>query len=174
MYVILHQTSRVGLRNSGIIMECLVRMQETVQSLEMAYRVGHTHVIVFASSYPERCHTEQTVDYAQRPITSRAHLLDIAEFIDRHQLPMLSFFDTSTPIPLAYLQQCAAECKITFRPGDILIVRIGFTEAYLTLSNDEQTALSQREKRGWCGVGQGIDVLQWHWDNGIIAVVSDS
>lgn len=113
-------------------------------------------------------------DYAKRPVTSRAHLLDIAAFIERHQLPALSFFDTSTPIPLDYLRRCASESNVVFRSGDILLVRTGFTEKYLATSEAELRKLSERAKRGWVGIQQGEQTLRWHWDNGIAAVASDT
>ncbi|OCF77487.1 hypothetical protein I204_01475 [Kwoniella mangroviensis CBS 8886] len=86
-------------------------------------------------------------NYAKRPITSRAHLLDIVAYRARRGLP---------PI------------------GDILIVRTGFTEALFELSDEEQAQLPNRKVRGYCGVDQSEEVLRWHWENGIAAVASDT
>ncbi len=50
---------------------------------------------------------ELTVDYVKRPITSRAHLLDVARYIETTGKFQLSFFDNTTPIPLSILTECA-------------------------------------------------------------------
>ncbi|WVW86489.1 hypothetical protein I302_108537 [Kwoniella bestiolae CBS 10118] len=113
-------------------------------------------------------------NYAKRPITSRAHLLDIVAYRARHDLPPMSAFDGSTPITLDIIIDCAKESNVSFANGDILLVRTGFTEDFLKLSDDERAQLPKRKVRGYCGVDQSEDVLRWHWDNGIAAVASDT
>jgi hypothetical protein len=112
-------------------------------------------------------------DYAQKPISSRAHLLDVAAYLERHDLPTLSFFDNTTAIPLKVLQSCAKESNVHLQPGDILVVRTGWTEAYFGLSAEE-LEVRRRSMTGVCGVDQTEEVMRWHWENGIAAVVSDA
>jgi hypothetical protein len=69
------------------------------------------------------------------------------------------------------LQKCASEAGIQFASGDILVLRTGWTEA--TIDLDDAAVQEQRKSRESCGVIQGEDVLKWHWENGIAAVVSD-
>ncbi|WWC92013.1 uncharacterized protein L201_006967 [Kwoniella dendrophila CBS 6074] len=113
-------------------------------------------------------------NYATKPITSRAHLLDIVAYRAKHNLPPISAFDGNTPITLDMLEECAKESKVVFESGDILLVRTGFTEACLNLTEEERTELPKRKVRNYCGVAQTEDVLKWHWENGIAAVASDT
>lgn len=112
-------------------------------------------------------------DYVKKPITSRAHLLDIPSYLTRHSLPALSYFDTSTPITVDTLRACAQEANVTIEPGDILVVRTGWTEAFEGLSEKEREAIPYRDTRGFGGVDQSEEALRWHWDMGIAAVVTD-
>lgn len=91
-----------------------------------------------------------------------------------HGQPELSYFDTSTPIPLATLEACVKEYGIEIRSGDIVLIRTGWTEAFYALSDDERAALPKRESRGSCGISQDEDVLRWFWENGIAAAASDA
>ncbi|KAL0250786.1 hypothetical protein I308_103002 [Cryptococcus tetragattii IND107] len=112
-------------------------------------------------------------NFAQKPITSRAHLLDIPLYLSRHSLPPLSAFSASSTISLATLVACAEESNVNIQPGDILVVRTGFTDELLKLTEEERDRLKKREVNGSCGVAQGKDILKWHWENGIAAVVAD-
>lgn len=113
------------------------------------------------------------IDFVQKPITSRAHLLDIPLYLSRHSLPPLSAFSASSTISLATLVACAEESNVHIQPGDILVVRTGFTDELLKLTEEERDRLRKREVNGSCGVAQGKDILKWHWENGIAAVVAD-
>lgn len=124
---------------------------------------------------PPIAHLTRT-DYAYHPISSRAHLLDIPRYLAKHDLPPLKPLSRETPVKLEWLEACAEESGVVFRPGDILLVRIGWTEAYLALSEDERRAVKDRQGPGvgQGGVQQGEAMLRWHWDNGIAAVVGDT
>lgn len=113
------------------------------------------------------------VDFAQKPITSCAHLLDIPLYLSRHSLPPLSPFSASSTISLDILIACAEESKVNIQPGDILIVRTGFTDELLKLSEETRDQLRKREVNGSCGVAHGKEILKWHWEKGIAAVVAD-
>jgi hypothetical protein len=71
------------------------------------------------------------------------------------------------------LQGCADEAGIEFQPGDILLVRIGWTEAFEGLSRKERDEIPYREVRGFGGVDASEESMRWHWDKGIAAVVTD-
>lgn len=111
-----------------------------------------------------------TADYVRKPITSRGHLLDIPRYVKRQGLPPLAPLDNSSPIGVALLQGCADDQGSRFEPGDILLVRTGWTEAMFGLSDEEK--LKHRNKS--IGVARGDDVLRWHWENGFAAVLSDT
>lgn len=132
----------------------------------MELRVGYDVHVVY-------CIRADDSDYAKHPITSRGILLDVAGYLDRHRLPPLSCFDLSTPITLDLLKATANDEGVTFQPGDICIVRTGWTEAFLSLG-DEQREAMRKLRKGTVGVDQDEEVLRWHWESGIAAVASDA
>jgi hypothetical protein len=81
------------------------------------------------------------------------------------------------PVTLAQLKGAAADAKVEFAPGDVLIVRTGWTEGWLKLSPEEQKAESEALHAGTgsiCGVESSEEVMRWHWENGIAAVAGDA
>ena len=76
-------------------------------------------------------------------------------------------------IPLSSLIGCAADHGIEFVPGDILLVRTGFTEAFDALSPEEKESWSTVPEQGWIGVETTVDSIRWHWENGFAAVAAD-
>ena len=76
-------------------------------------------------------------DYAKHPITSRGILLDVACYLDRHRL-QLSHFDLSIPITLDLLEEAARYEGVIVQPGDICIVRTGWSEGFLALSDEQR------------------------------------
>jgi Putative cyclase len=77
-------------------------------------------------------------------------------------------------IPLSHLQRVVADQNVTFRPGDILFIRSGFTAAYKALSPPEQLALSQRPSADFIGVEPTEEILEWLWESRFAAVAGDS
>ena len=82
-------------------------------------------------------------------------------------------FDPSTPIPLTMLKACQIEQGVEIRRGDVLIVRVGWTEAYLEQDPHDREEQLKRPGRPSMGVEQGEEILRWHWDHGIAAVATD-
>ena len=112
-------------------------------------------------------------DFVQHPISGRAHLLDIARHVKEHNLPPLEHFTESDGIPLSYLTDCVTESGVSIQPGDILLVRTGFMDALMALPEKEQNELLSGDTRPWSGVQPSEEVMRWHWDKGIAAVVTD-
>lgn len=67
-----------------------------------------------------------------------------------------------------------AEQDVTFRGGDILLIRTGWLEAYQALSDAEKHALPEREIRASCGVEASEETVRWHWERAFAAVASDT
>jgi len=111
---------------------------------------------------------------AQRGIATRGVLLDWRSYALRKGIKYSPF--TTHEIPLSELLEVAEEQDVTFRAGDVLIIRSGWTEEYNKLSKAEQDALGGREKdqRTFCGVAATKEVIQWHWDNAFAAVAGDT
>jgi kynurenine formamidase len=67
----------------------------------------------------------------------------------------------------------AASQKITFRPGDILFIRTGWTRAYERLSATECQQLADYKAPPVIGVESSEEMLQWIWENSFAAVAGD-
>ena len=84
-------------------------------------------------------------DWAQHGIVGRGVLLDLVRFYTADGTKPLPYDPwTSHPIPLADIEACAAQQGVTFRTGDILILRVGFTQKWWTVTRAEREALSAK------------------------------
>lgn len=60
------------------------------------------------------------------------------------------------------------------RPGDVLLIRSGFTAAYNALSAPEKLALSERSSADFIGVESTEELLEWLWESQLAAVAGDA
>ncbi|KAG8530276.1 uncharacterized protein KY384_004777 [Bacidia gigantensis] len=145
----------------------------TPNTLNFPAQPSHPPALLHASLIPAA-----TIAIAQAGgITTRGVLLDYVAFAGRHSIPLSPF--TSTPIPLSHLHQLVTEYAITFRPGDVLFIRSGFTQAYNTLCPDDQrilveTGLDGGDAGDFAGVEATQDVCEWIWEHEIAAVAGDA
>ncbi|KAF4819400.1 hypothetical protein CGCTS75_v011586 [Colletotrichum tropicale] len=109
---------------------------------------------------------------ANKTVTGRGVLLDWYSWAIKHGIQIDPF--SAHGIPLSELKAVASAQRVHFRPGDILLVRTGWLEAYRALSMDQQAALPRRQVRSSCGVEATEESIQWHWDNAFAAVASDT
>jgi hypothetical protein len=63
---------------------------------------------------------------------------------------------------------------ITFRPGDVLLIRSGWLPEYQKLTPEAQEQLGGRDDRASIGVEATEESLRWHWENGFAAVAGDT
>jgi hypothetical protein len=117
-------------------------------------------------------HLLPPIDMARRGIAGRGVLLDWRRYALINKIPYSPF--SFHAIPLADLKAVAAEQNVTFRPGDILIVRSGFAEEYNRFSAEERNALWKRSERNFVGVDSSEECIRWHWDMGFAAVAGDT
>jgi kynurenine formamidase len=107
---------------------------------------------------------------ARRGIAGRGVLADIASYYD--QTGKSIDFSQAESIPLEDLQATLEDQGTTIRPGDVLLIRIGWTRFYLSASDEVKEELARET------VVPGIEgterVARWLWDNNIAAVGSDS
>lgn len=71
------------------------------------------------------------------------------------------------------LKEVAASQNTTFRQGDILFVRTGWTKAYSQLSEQACQELASQNPPPLIGVESSEATLRWIWDEGFAAVVGD-
>ncbi|BEJ10019.1 hypothetical protein CcaverHIS641_0700540 [Cutaneotrichosporon cavernicola] len=108
---------------------------------------------------------------AKHPVTSRAHLIDIARWAEKNGVK-LDQLSANTPISLDMIQKCADEHGIKFESGDVLIVRTGYTEAVYNMPEDKYKEYNPM--MGAIGVDPSPELMRWIWETGIPAVASDA
>jgi kynurenine formamidase len=97
-------------------------------------------------------------------------LLDVA----RHQSAKGTPIDSGTSFRItpALLDEVAAAEKVEVLPGDILLVRSGWTENYMSLDRAGREAL--QSEMAFPGLDASIAMAGWLWDHRVAAVAGDS
>ncbi|KAJ5138225.1 uncharacterized protein N7515_003073 [Penicillium bovifimosum] len=104
-------------------------------------------------------------------IVGRGVLLDYAGWAEANG-EEVNCFQTQS-VPASVLQKVAASQKTTFRPGDILFIRTGWTRAYNELSQAECQRLADYAAPPVIGVESSEAMLRWLWDLEVAAVAGD-
>ncbi|CAI7676232.1 unnamed protein product [Penicillium pancosmium] len=104
-------------------------------------------------------------------IVGRGVLLDYVTWAEAKGKPVNCFEAQS--IPLDDLLEVAASQKTTFRPGDILFIRTGWTRAYEKLTQAECEQLANYAAPPVIGVKSSEAILRWIWETGFAAVAGD-
>ncbi|CAG8219089.1 unnamed protein product [Penicillium salamii] len=104
-------------------------------------------------------------------IVGRGVLLDYAAWAEAHGKEVNCFATQSIPVDV--LQEVAASQNTTFRPGDILFIRTGWTAAYERLSRAECQTLADYAAPPVIGVESSEAMLRWIWELQLAAVVGD-
>ncbi|KAJ6126526.1 hypothetical protein N7523_002138 [Penicillium sp. IBT 18751x] len=107
----------------------------------------------------------------QGGVVGRGVLLDYAAWAEANGITVNCFQTQS--IPLSDLQKVAASQQTTFRPGDILFIRTGWTREYEKLSREECQQLADYKAPPVIGVKSSEEILRWIWDNEFAAVAGD-
>jgi kynurenine formamidase len=71
------------------------------------------------------------------------------------------------------LEAVARQQNVTFKPGDILLVRTGTVKAYNEATTEDKDKLSQ-ERHAFSGVEGSERSVAWIWDHHFAAVASDA
>ncbi len=107
---------------------------------------------------------------ARRGIAGRGVLADIGRYHEKRNVQI--DFTKPTSIPLEDLEATLAAEKVSLRPGDILLIRIGWTRFYLHTTDEVKAELARDT------VVPGIEgtrrMAKWLWDHHLAAVASDS
>jgi kynurenine formamidase len=107
---------------------------------------------------------------ARRGIAGRGILADIGRYYER--IGKTIDYATNDLIPLDDLLATLETQGTEVWPGDVLLVRIGWTRAYLAMSDEEKAQLA-RETRS-PGIEGTARAARWLWDRHIAAVGGDS
>ncbi|KAI9656176.1 MAG: hypothetical protein M1821_004838 [Bathelium mastoideum] len=103
-------------------------------------------------------------------VVGRGVLLDYKAYADRHGIQYSPF--SAKRITVAELEAVAKEQGTTFRTGDILLVRSGFTDALGEMDGEQQTEAFGTHQL--CGVEGTPEMAKWVWNHHFSAVAGDA
>ncbi|KAK3116689.1 hypothetical protein LTR53_002665 [Teratosphaeriaceae sp. CCFEE 6253] len=107
-------------------------------------------------------------------IVGRGVLLDYVRYAEKKGIK----YDVMTrhQIGVAALEEMATEQGVEFKPGDVLIVRSGFTKWYEAASQAERDRkiTAGRSEIQWTGVEGSKQSVEWIWDHHFAALAGDS
>ncbi len=107
---------------------------------------------------------------ARRGIAGRGVLIDAARYFERRGKTIEC---TGTDvITVKDLEAALAEQKTRLKPGDVLLVRVGWLKSYLASNQEVRTRVAQLPNAP--GVEATTNMARWLWDNRIAAVASDT
>ncbi|PPR01159.1 hypothetical protein CVT24_006126 [Panaeolus cyanescens] len=113
-----------------------------------------------------------SLDWANHGICGRGVLLDIVAHHTRNggKLPYDPW--TSHPFTVNDLMEVAKAQSVTFRRGDILLLRIGFIQKYYAVTTEERNDLRGKPET-FAGIEQSEDMKRFLWNNHFAAIASD-
>ena len=71
------------------------------------------------------------------------------------------------------LQGAVKAQRVQLKPGDMLLVRTGWMQHYLSLSPEQKDALGIMNDLKACGIDAAREVAAWLWDNRVSALATD-
>lgn len=110
--------------------------------------------------------------WAKRGIVARGVLLDVPRALARDGVEVDPF--DWFPIEPKLLRRVATEQAVEVLPGDVLIVRTGWVEAYAALDEAERQALAEQGRPGSPGLAGLPAMPAYLWDSRIAAVAADN
>lgn len=110
--------------------------------------------------------------WAQEGITGRAVLIDYASWADKQGISYSAF--SLHAIKLQDILAIAEESNITFKKGDILLIRSGMIREWEKMDEQGQKAYQALESPHHAGLEATEDMLRWVWDTGFAAVAGDA
>ena len=111
---------------------------------------------------------------ARRGIAGRFVLADVGRWRDRQGRPIDQ--EGGEVIPVADVAATLAAQGSAVRPGDILLLRYGWTTWYEGLDQAGREALAALDDWAFkaAGLEHGEDAVRWLWDSGVAAAVADN
>jgi kynurenine formamidase len=104
---------------------------------------------------------------AEKGIVGRGVLLDAVRYFDGVGEPLAP--NTPRGITPSELDSMATRFGVEVRPGDILLLRTGFAEHWLSATPEQRAA-----RTGGPGLRQSEEMLAWLWDHQVSLVAADN
>ncbi|KAG9600511.1 hypothetical protein KCU77_g3280, partial [Aureobasidium melanogenum] len=135
-------------------------------------QVCYNGVTIPEISGPDAGDVLGTGAWCKKGVVGRGVLLDYARYADSRGIK----YDPlgSQAIPLAELRACAEHQGTTFKEGDILMIRFGWTKGYQALDDAGRSAWAKRSPVELIGVQTSKEMAEWLWDTGFGAVAADT
>jgi kynurenine formamidase len=108
---------------------------------------------------------------ARRGIVGRGVLLDVARYCAEHGQPFAP--NARFVIDVALLEAVAAAERVTIEPGDLLLVRTGWTGWYSAAPVEDRVAASS-VRLGQPGLECSERTVAWLWDQRVAAIAADN
>lgn len=102
-------------------------------------------------------------------MVARGVLIDFKKYVEDEGRAFDPFMDDK--ITIADIEAVAQKQGVAFRPGDVIIIRSGYTEGLTGISGEEQLKLMGSHKS--CGVTGSPDAAKWFWNQRFAAVAGD-
>ncbi|KAK9700629.1 hypothetical protein K7432_012100 [Basidiobolus ranarum] len=110
---------------------------------------------------------------ARRGIATRAVLLDYGRWAQKNR-PDFDPFQRNNEITVEELDKVAKAQKVTFRQGDILLLRTGWITKHDQLGENFATEIPDPIQVSSAGVKAGEDTFAWMWNHHFAAVAADN
>jgi kynurenine formamidase len=107
---------------------------------------------------------------ARRGLAGRGILADVARYYERQGKHLDCV--TNDVVPLEDLLATLDAQGSKLWPGDVLLVRVGWTKAYAAMSDEQKAQLARDTKSP--GIEGSKRMARWLWEQHIAAVASDS
>jgi len=119
--------------------------------------------------------TEGTADLgiqlmADKGIVARGVLLDVGRHFEEAGTPI--DLSTNHMVTAADLDAVAERQSVEIRPGDVVVIRLGWVPFFLALPVEERP--KGRGRSGNPGLQQSHEVLEWIWDHRLAMVAADT
>ena len=89
-------------------------------------------------------------DWAQHGISGRGVLLDLVNFFTEDGKKPLTYDPWTThAITAQDLENCAKKQGVTFRQGDILLLRVGWIQRWYAATQNERDALASKDETAY-------------------------
>lgn len=117
-------------------------------------------------------HAHGVDHWARKGIVGRGVLVDVARWREAQGRPLR--MDASDPVTAAELLAIIDDQGVDVQTGDVLMVRFGWTDWYLTLPDDLKKKLSTLRAPRSPGLIAGREMVKTLWDLHVSAVVADN
>ncbi len=107
---------------------------------------------------------------ARKVVAGRGVLLDVGRYYERHQVAF--DYSTASVVPLTDLKAALAQQHTELKIGDILLIRLGWLNYYLSADAATRRAYGVRARLP--GIETSVEVVRWLWNAHVAAVATDT